>query len=302
MTGIMLVGANGQLGWEVARRASEDAIQYHALDVEEVDVTQRNAVFGAVERFAPAVVVNAAAYTAVDQAESDAGAAYAVNRDGPGYLAEACAAAHVPLIHVSTDYVFDGESQTPYRETDRTGPLGVYGASKLAGEEAVRQSCPNHVILRTSWLYGVHGRNFVKTMLRLARERERVQVVDDQHACPTSAGDLARVILTLAGRLQSGDWPDDGFGTFHYAGQGATTWCGFAREIFDAAAPILGHQPEIEAIRMIDYPAAARRPRHSALDCSRIARIHGLTPCPWRPAVGETVRAVLAQSSAEVSR
>ena len=301
MTGIMLVGANGQLGWEVARRAADDAIQCHPLDIEQVDITQRNAVFGAVERLEPAIIVNAAAYTAVDKAESDAGTAYAVNRDGAGYLAEACAAAHVPLIHVSTDYVFDGESQTPYRETDRTAPLGVYGASKLAGEEAVRQSCPNHLILRTSWLYGVHGRNFVKTMLRLARVRERVRVVGDQHACPTSAGDLADAILTLAGRLQSGDWPEDGFGTFHLTGQGATTWCGLAREIFAAAAPTLGRQPEIEAITTTDYPTPARRPLHSVLDCGRIARVHGIALRPWQPALAETVTASLAQSPAEVS-
>ena len=301
MTGVMLVGADGQLGWEVARRAFVASMSCHACDVTELDITQRDAVLRAVERLAPAVVVNAAAYTAVDKAESDPEAAFAVNRDGARHLAEACAAANVPLIHISTDYVFDGDKQTSYLESDPAVPLGVYGQSKLAGEEAVRQACPRHVILRTSWLYGVHGANFVKTMLRLGREREKLRVVDDQHGSPTFAGDLADAVLTLAGRVRSGDWPDGGFGTFHCAGQGATTWCGFAREIFAAAAPTLGRQPEIEAISTDNYPTAARRPLHSVLDCGLIARVHGIALRPWRPALAEAVHAVLAQSSAEVS-
>ena len=301
MTGIMLVGADGQLGWEVARRAFVASMSCHACDVTELDITQRDAVLRAVERLAPAVVVNAAAYTAVDKAESDPEAAFAVNRDGARHLAEACAAANVPLIHISTDYVFDGDKQTSYLESDPAVPLGVYGQSKLAGEEAVRQACPRHVILRTSWLYGVHGANFVKTMLRLGREREKLRVVDDQHGSPTFAGDLADAVLTLAGRVRSGDWPDGGFGTFHCTGQGATTWCGFAREIFAAAAPTLGRQPEIEAISTDDYPTAARRPLCSVLDCGLIARVHGIALRPWRPALAEAVHAVLAQSSAEVS-
>ena len=301
MTGVMLVGADGQLGWEVARRAFVASMSCHACDVTELDITQRDAVLRAVERLAPAVVVNAAAYTAVDKAESDPEAAFAVNRDGARHLAEACAAANVPLIHISTDYVFDGDKQTSYLESDPAVPLGVYGQSKLAGEEAVCQACPRHVILRTSWLYGVHGANFVKTMLRLGREREKLRVVDDQHGSPTFAGDLADAVLTLAGRVRSGDWPDGGFGTFHCAGQGATTWCGFAREIFAAAAPTLGRQPEIEAISTDNYPTAARRPLRSVLDCGLIARVHGIALRPWRPALAEVVHAVLAQSSAEVS-
>ena len=300
MTGVMLFGADGQLGWEIARRASEASITCHPLGVEQLDITQRDAVVRAVERLAPSVVINAAAYTAVDKAETDAEAAFAVNRDGAAHLAEACAAANVPLIHISTDYVFDGANQTPYLESDPTGPLGVYGKSKLAGEEAVRQACPRHVILRTSWLYGPHGANFVKTMLRLGREQERLRVVDDQHGSPTSAGDLAEALLLLAGRVRSGDWPDDGFGTFHCTGQGATTWCAFAREIFTAAAPALGRQPEIEAIRTSDYPTAARRPLRSVLDCGLIARVHGIALRPWQPALAETVSAILARSSAEV--
>jgi dTDP-4-dehydrorhamnose reductase len=301
MTSVMLVGADGQLGWEIARWAPAASMTCHALDVAEVDITQRDAVVCALERLAPSVVVNAAAYTGVDKAEDDAEAAFAVNRDGAAHLAKACAVADVPLIHISTDYVFDGKKQTPYLESDPTAPLSVYGKSKLAGEDAVRQVCPRHLILRTSWLYGVHGTNFVKTMLRLGRERERLRVVDDQHGSPTFAGDLADVILALARRVRSRDWPDDGFGTFHCTGQGATTWCCFAREIFAAAAPTLGRQPEIEAISTNDYPTAARRPLRSVLDCGLIARVHGIALRPWRPALTETVHAMQAQSSVEAS-
>jgi dTDP-4-dehydrorhamnose reductase len=301
MTHILLIGANGQLGWEIGRRAAEAAISCHAFDLEQVDITQRDAVFRIMEHVEPTVAVNAAAYTAVDKAESDTDAAFAANRDGPAYLAEVCAAADVPLIHISTDYVFDGAQQTPYREADPTAPLGIYGKSKLAGEEAIGQSCPKHVILRTSWLYGVHGQNFVKTMLRLGRERDKLQVVGDQYGSPTCASDLAGAILTLVKRLRSGDWPDDGFGTFHCTGQGATTWCSFAREIFATAAPTLGRQPEIEAITTSEYPTAAKRPLHSVLDCGRISRIHGIALRSWQPALAETVSTILAQSSAEVS-
>ena len=301
MTRVMLVGADGQLGWEVVRRAPKASIPCNALDIAQLDITQRDEVLRAVDRLDPAVIVNAAAYTAVDKAESDAEAVYAVNCEGAAHLAQAAAAADVPLIHISTDYVFDGAKQAPYLESDPAAPLGIYGLSKLAGEEAVREACPRHVILRTSWLYGVHGTNFVKTMLRLGRERERLRVVDDQHGSPTFAGDLADAILTLAGRLRSGDWPHTGFGTFHLTGQGATTWCGFAREIFAAAAPTLGREPEIEPISTTDYPTAATRPLYSVLECGRIARIHGIALRAWQPALVQTMAAVLAQSAAEVS-
>jgi dTDP-4-dehydrorhamnose reductase len=302
MTNILLVGADGQLGREIVRRAAVASMACHAFDVAELDITRRDAVMRTIAHLEPTVVINAAAYTAVDKAETDAEAAFAVNRDGAAHLAEACAAGDIPLIHISTDYVFDGAKQTPYLESDPTGPLGVYGKSKLAGEAAVRQTCPRHVILRTSWLYGVYGTNFVKTMLRLGLEREKLRVVEDQHGSPTFAGDLADAILVLAGRLRSCDWPDDGFGTFHCTGQGATTWCGFAREIFAAAAPTLGRQPEIEAIATSDYRTAARRPLRSVLDCGLAARVHGIALRPWRPALAETVHALLAQSPAELSR
>lgn len=293
--GILLVGANGQVGWEVERRAPEAGFACHALGRADLDITQQEAVLRAVDRLAPALAVNVAAYTAVDRAESEIETAFAVNRDGAAYLAEACASADLPLIHLSTDYVFDGRKQTPYREEDAVAPLGVYGRSKLAGEEAVRRSCTKHVILRTSWIYGIHGHNFVKTMLRLGRERETLRVVDDQSGCPTFAGDLARAILTLASRLKSQAWPDSVFGTFHCAGEGATTWFDFARVIFKEASPMLRQVPRIEAIKTADYPTPAKRPPYSVLDCSRLAEVHGIVLRPWRVSLAEMLDAAAGQ-------
>ena len=300
MTDILLTGSHGQLGWEVARRAAAAGFSCHGVDREDLDITDRDAVFRLVAELRPAVIVNAAAYTAVDKAESDEAAAFAVNRDGPAHLAEACAAAGIPLIHVSTDYIFDGSKADPYSEDDPVAPLGVYGVSKLAGEEAVRRLCPQHIILRTAWVYGIHGHNFVKTMLRLGRERDTLQVVDDQRGCPTFAADLADAILALVARLRAGQVGEDGFGTFHCAGEGAVTWCGFARHIFETAAPVLKTVPTVEAIGTAQYPTPAQRPANSVLDCRRLQRVHGLTLRPWEVALTEMLEAVLTpQAEAE---
>jgi dTDP-4-dehydrorhamnose reductase len=293
MAGILLVGANGQVGWEIARQARIEGLPCHALDRGRLDITAADAVFGTVASLTPFIVINAAAYTNVDKAETDADAAFAVNRDGAAHLARACAGADIPLIHISTDYVFDGTKTTPYREDDPVSPLGIYGESKLAGEAAVRERCPNHVILRTAWVYGVHGQNFVKTMLRLGRERERIKVVDDQFGNPTFAGDLARAILALARRVQSGPWPAQGFGTFHLAGEGMTNWCGFARAIFEETRSRLERVPEIEAITTAEYSTPAKRPPYSVLDCSRFARIHSLALRPWKDGLAEMLETTL---------
>lgn len=294
---ILLTGADGQLGWEVARRAAAAGIACHGAGRATLDITNRDAIRRLVRNARPSVIVNAAAYTAVDKAEADAEAAYAVNRDGPAHLAEACADAGIPLIHVSTDYVFDGSKPTPYREDDPVAPLGVYGASKLAGEEAIRRRCPQHIILRTAWVYGIHGHNFVKTMLRLGHEHDQLRVVDDQRGCPTFAGDLADTILALASRLDggaAGPMPVDGFGTFHAAGQGTTSWCGFARRIVALAGPRLTRRPLVQAIATADFPTPARRPANSMLDCDRLARVHGLRLRPWDAALPEMLDVVLS--------
>lgn len=293
MRRVLLTGGDGQLGWEVARRAAAAGVLCRAAGRADLDITDRDAVRRMVGETDWSAVINAAAYTAVDRAETDAAAAYAVNRDGPAHLAGACAEAGVPLLHVSTDYVFDGSKAAPYREDDPVAPLGVYGASKLAGEEAVRSLCAQHIILRTAWVYGVHGHNFVKTMLRLGRERDRLRVVDDQRGCPTAAGDLADVLLTLAGRLGAGQAPESAFGTFHATGQGDTSWCGFARHIFALAETRLERIPAVDPITTADFPTPARRPANSVLDCDRLARVHGLRLRPWKDALAETLNSLL---------
>ena len=289
---ILLTGARGQVGWEVARRAKTAGLTVQACGHAELDIAQRDAVVRAIEAAAPKAVVNAGAYTAVDKAESERDVAFAVNRDGPKYLAEACARAGIPLIHISTDYVFDGAKTSAYGEDDPVAPLGAYGASKLAGEDAVRASGAKHVILRTAWVYGVEGNNFVKTMLRLGRERDTLRVVADQRGCPTFAGDLADAILTVFRNVTTGPKPDM-WGTFHCVNGEPTTWNAFARRIFDLAAPKLGKKPTVEAITTAEYPTPAKRPANSVLDCSKIKRIHGIVLRPRPPALEEMLNAIL---------
>jgi dTDP-4-dehydrorhamnose reductase len=293
MTDLLVVGANGQVGWEVSRQAQSAGLACRSLSRGELDITNRDLVLRTIEQIRPLVVVNGAAYTAVDKAESDSDTAYAVNRDGAKFLAEACAAVGALIIHLSTDYVFDGSKGSPYKESDPAAPLGVYGASKLAGEHSVRAHCPKHVILRTSWIYGVHGHNFVRTMLRLGRVRDSLRVVDDQLGSPTFAGDLGRAIMKLVLDLRGGAWPTDGFGTFHCAAQGTTTWCGFAREIFAQTA----RSTVVEAIATKDYPTPARRPAYSVLDCSKIARVHRVALSSWQVALADTLKELRSGNS-----
>ncbi len=288
---LLVFGADGQLGRELQRAALPEGLSLTALNRREADITDPAAVRDALARARPAVVINAAAYTAVDAAEDEPEAAFAVNRDGPAHLAAACAAAGVPLIHVSTDYVFDGGKGSPYTEADPVAPLGVYGRGKEAGERAVRAALEAHVILRTAWVHGAHGRNFVKTMLRVGAERARLTVVDDQHGNPTAAADLAAGCITVARRLLHAP-PPEAFGTFHLAGSGATTWCGFARAIFAEARELAGGPcPEVVAIASDQWPTRAPRPADARLDCGRIARVYGLALPPWR----DSLRPVLAE-------
>jgi dTDP-4-dehydrorhamnose reductase len=285
---ILVTGANGQVGWEIARRGAGVRAYGHG----DLDITDGEAVRRIFDNVRPQVVVNAAAYTAVDKAESDRTLAFAVNEAGPRNLALACAAFGIPLIHISTDYVFDGAKAGPYTENDPVAPLGVYGASKLAGEQAIREIHDRAVILRTAWVYGVHGANFVKTMLRLGAEREALRVVDDQRGCPTAAADLASAILVLAKKL-TGTVEKSAFGTFHCVGGGETTWCGFARGIFEAAQSRLPKTPRIEPITTADYPTPARRPANSVLDCSKLQAVHGITLPPWPTALREMLAEIL---------
>ncbi len=241
----------------------------------------------------PALVVNAAAYTGVDAAETDVDAAYRANRDGPAQLAALCAAAGVPLIHVSTDYVFDGTKGAPYTEADPVSPSGVYGASKLAGEQAVLASGAKAIILRTSWVHAHTGKNFVRTMLAVGKTRDRLTVVADQRGCPTSAADLADAILAIAARVMNG-WEDRFGGVFHAAGTGDTTWHGLALAVFEDAAAQGLSIPRVDPIATADWPTPARRPAYSRLDCTRLAETFGVRLPHWRDGVRRTTSAIFA--------
>ena len=291
VTHILVTGATGQLGSELQRRAARFNVMAEGLPSAQLDITDAQAVREAVLRSGAGVVVNAAAYTAVDKAESESARAYAVNRDGTSHLAAACAEANIPFIHVSTDYVFDGTKVTPYTEDDRVHPVSVYGASKEAGEQALRNAWPRHIILRTAWVYSVFGNNFVKTMLRLARERDSLRVVADQRGCPTAAGDLAEAILHIAQRIKAGD--ELAWGTYHYCGAGSTTWHGFAEAIVQLAAPALGRSVPVIPITTADYPTSAKRPANSVLDCSKIRTLLGIEPRPWRESLKEVIAELL---------
>ncbi len=281
MSKILITGANGQIGWELARRGAARGFDILAFNHRSLDITDEAAVRQALAQSDASLAINAAAYTAVDQAESDLPAAYRVNRDGPAYLAAACAEAGIPLIHISTDYVFDGLKRAPYLEIDPVAPTGVYGRSKAEGEAAVRSRLTEHIILRTSWVYGIRGSNFVRTMLRLGVEKDVIRVVDDQFGCPTFAADIADALLDMVRYITEKGLA--AWGTYHFAGQGVTTWYDFAVKIFELAKE---HQNlsvrKIEPIPSSAYPTAAKRPAYSVLDCAAIERTFGITPRPWQ--------------------
>jgi len=283
---ILVTGGHGQVASALAELGGA---QVRRIGRPDFDFDAPDTIAASFAAAAPSLVVNAAAYTAVDAAETAPNAAWRANAEGPAILARLCAEAAIPLIHISTDYVFDGLKGAPYVETDPTNPTGVYGASKLAGEQAVLASCPRAVILRTSWVYAATGRNFLRTMLGAAQKTSHLRVVADQIGCPTNAEDLARATLAVAARLLAD--PAAPFGIFHAAGTGWTSWHGFAREIFAAAQ--LPNQIEVEAIRTADWPTPARRPPDSRLDCSRLAREFGVALPDWKPSLARTLRHLL---------
>jgi dTDP-4-dehydrorhamnose reductase len=288
--GILVVGSGGQLGQELQHVAWPDSAQVIAKPEEALDITQPEQVLAAVrdaKRDGAVLVVNAAAYTAVDKAESDVDKAFAVNRDGAGNVARACATVGLPLVHLSTDYVFDGSKAVAYVETDIPRPLGVYGRSKLEGEIAVQRALPEHVILRTAWVYSAFGHNFVKTMLRLAAERPEIRVVNDQFGCPTSARDLAVAIAGIAPVLVTHEAP---WGLYHCASHEMVSW-------YDLAVASVGCSRHAESCRIVpiathQYPTPAQRPARSELDSSRFRDTFGISFPPWRESVKRVVKAV----------
>jgi dTDP-4-dehydrorhamnose reductase len=285
MVDILVTGGQGQVGIELSTVAWPAGVRVHAPSRAELDLTSADSVhaYFAGKRFA--AIVNPAAYTAVDKAESEIGAAFAVNALGPALLAEAAKGA--PIVHISTDYVFDGAKDAAYVETDPVRPLGVYGASKEAGEQAIRSAAQRHVILRTAWVVSPHRGNFVKTMLRLGAERPVLRVVDDQRGCPTAAADIAEAVAKIALRLIADSAAP--IGTYHFVNGGDTTWCGLARHVFQAAARLGGPQPTVEAITTADYPTPARRPANSRLSTEKLATDYGIHPRPWAAAMDEVV-------------
>jgi dTDP-4-dehydrorhamnose reductase len=292
---ILVTGSEGQLGWELLRQGNKLGFEMFPADLPELDITRSDQVSQLLQRCKPSLIINAAAYTNVDKAETDKEAAFAVNRNGAAVLARQCQIDKIPLIHVSTDFVFDGLKKQPYLENDPIAPIGVYGQSKAAGEEEVRAQLKAHIIVRTAWLYGVHGHNFVKTMLRLAKEREPIRVVDDQYGCPTCAFDLAEALLTIAGRIR--DNAEITFGTFHFCGKGIATWFDFTKEIVKIAesySPI--KTTHVIPVTTAEYPTNVARPPYSALDCGLIGKRFGIIPKPWQESLKITVDRIFEEN------
>jgi len=300
---VLILGSDGQVGRELVRAAWNGAALVTGLARPTVDLTRMETIEAALSRHAPDVVINAAAYTSVDRAERDRETAFAVNSDGPGYLAGACRRQGVPLIHLSTDYVFDGKATTPYRENDPTGPINAYGLSKASGEAAVRASQPQHIILRTSWVYASHGHNFLRTMLRLARERDEVAVVADQYGAPTAARDIAAALVTIARRVaaHSNRVGDEAWGTYHFTAQGQTTWHGIAEHIFQHYERVSGRRPTLKAIATSEYPLPARRPAYTCLDCKRIQHVFGIAASLWSVSLDFVLNELLPPPEREAS-
>ncbi|RAK59234.1 dTDP-4-dehydrorhamnose reductase [Phenylobacterium hankyongense] len=296
---ILQFGTTGQVARELLRQAPSYDLAITALSRAEVDFADPEAAAAAVEQARPELVIVAAAYTAVDQAETDRELAYTVNAETPAAIAQAAARAGAAVVHFSTDYVFAGDKPEPYREDDPTGPLSVYGATKLAGELAVVASCPRALVLRTSWVVSAHGRNFVKTMLRLAREGQPLRVVDDQFGRPTAAADLAGFVLSQAPRLAGTPSGGPVFGVHHFANAGETSWRGFAQGVLALAMGPAA--PQVAPIATAERPAPARRPLRGTLDTGKLERTFGVTPRPWRDAVAEIVAELAAQPQASAA-
>lgn len=294
MAPILVTGLSGQLATALADAAPSRGMTVQRVGRPALDFDRPDSIAEVFARSEPSLVVNAAAYTAVDAAEQDAAAAFRANRDAPAELARLCESAGIPLIHLSTDYVFDGLKGSPYIETDVTAPQGVYGESKLAGERVVLARCTRAIVLRTSWLYSSNGKNFVRTMLAAGRRNSQLRVVADQVGCPTTALDLARTILAMARQLVSAGWEYRYGGIYHVAGDGATTWHGLATATFRAAAHHGVAAPTIVPITTDEWPTAAKRPPDSRLDCRRLAATFGLRLPPWQDGLERTVAAIFA--------
>ena len=292
---LVVTGREGQVATALAD-LSRDGLEVVRLGRPELDLERPEGIARALSAARPDVVVSAAAHTAVDQAESEEGRARMVNAVAPGVLAEAAARLGAPMLHLSTDYVFDGLKPDPYVETDPTGPQTVYGATKLQGERAVAAAHPDHLILRTAWVYGATGKNFVRTMLRLAESREEVSVVADQRGCPTYAPDIAAALLALGQAFLRGHGEP---GLYHLAGDGEATWAEFAAGVFEGAGKRGAPSARVRPISTRDFPTPAKRPANSRLDGGRLREVFGVTCPSWREALPRCLDALAGHAGAE---
>ncbi|WP_018700276.1 dTDP-4-dehydrorhamnose reductase [Amorphus coralli] len=294
---IAVIGRSGQLARALAERAETVGWQPVFLGRPELDLASPAGLAEKLASVRPTAILNAAAYTDVDRAESEVDVAHAINVEGAEAVARAAAALGVPVIHVSSDYVFDGSGARPWRETDPTHPLGVYGATKLASEDAVRNSAHNCAILRTSWVHAPYGRNFVRTMLRLAEDREAVKVVDDQVGAPTYAGDLAEAALAVAFSLATRPGDMGLRGIFHVANGGEASWADVAETAFAVSAAAGGPSARVIRIASADYPTPARRPLNSRLDTRKLATVHGIRLPDWRSSLRICVERIIREGT-----
>lgn len=285
MKRLLVTGGNGQLGTELKRQPLPSGWEMIAIDVDELNLRNPQAITDFIAADDWHAVINGAAYTAVDKAERDGVCAWEVNALAPAAIADACAARDIPIVQISTDYVFSGDKDGPWAPGDPVAPVNIYGASKLGGELAVRTAARRHAIIRTAWVVSAHGSNFVKTMLRAGAERDSLRVVDDQHGSPTSAADLAGAALTIALRLAEDDSAPSG--TWHFSNAGATTWARFAEAIFAASALRGGPSARVEPITTADYPTPARRPANSLLSHDAIGASFGIVPRRWTAALDD---------------
>ncbi len=293
---LAVTGTQGQVARALMEIGPELGLTILPLGRPDIDLTRPDGILPALRALAPDAVVSAAAFTEVDRAEDEPELAHAINAAGAGAVAEAAKALGVPVVHLSTDYVFAGDKMSPYIESDPTGPTGVYGESKLAGEALVRAANPNHVIARTAWVYSPFGKNFVKTMLRVAADRPVLRVVDDQRGNPTSAHDIARGLIDLAHLLR--ERPDDETlrGTVHLVARGEASWADFAEEIFRLSAELNGPHAQVERIPSTAYPTRALRPANSRLDTSRLETVHGIVLPEWRLSLEPVIRRILNET------
>lgn len=282
---VLITGKNGQVGsCLVSQLTNTPFIDFLALGRNELDITSDEQVNEIVNKYQPTIIINAAAFTAVDKAESEPDLANAINNIGPKNLAKAAAQIGASIIHISTDYVFEGDKLGLYTEVDKVNPQGVYGQTKLAGEQSVAHECAAHIILRTAWVFSEFGNNFVKTMLRLAQTRDTLGVVGDQFGGPTYAGDIASTIIKIASQIEQGSTK---FGVYHYSGYPHVSWQKFAKQIFESALAhnIIAAPIAVNEITTADYPTPAKRPENSKLDCKKIATDFSIDPSDWQSAL-----------------